>query len=284
MQDTVSFNDLYRQYTAGLLEKKKFEGMIIKIMLENNHRYHLYQRKKEDAGDYISWLYPRISKAIDTYRDIGSSFENYINSLIKWAAKEYRAREANNFVTEYAAWTAIYPDFYAREEEPEYGRKEAEQDPGLKPARNRRQLLFLVLKCYCYVSDDFLDRLAPALSIERDLLKTMIEQMKKQRLDRDREIALMRERVNRQFYRCVVYEKQLLAIPENSAFSIKMKLQLEKARIRLETMRKRLTGMRLDASNIQIAKVLGVSKGAVDSGLYILKKKWKINLDKVILN
>jgi DNA-binding NarL/FixJ family response regulator len=42
-------------------------------------------------------------------------------------------------------------------------------------------------------------------------------------------------------------------------------------------MRKRLTGIRLDATNQQIAEVLGISKGTVASGLFALRTRIKIN-------
>jgi FixJ family two-component response regulator len=52
-----------------------------------------------------------------------------------------------------------------------------------------------------------------------------------------------------------------------------MKLRLEKARLRLEKMRKRLSKIRTDATNKQVAEVIGIKKGTVDASLYKLKAK-----------
>jgi DNA-directed RNA polymerase specialized sigma24 family protein len=40
-------------------------------------------------------------------------------------------------------------------------------------------------------------------------------------------------------------------------------------------MRRRLRSIRLDPSNRQVAEVLGVPKGTIDSNLYAVKSKWR---------
>jgi FixJ family two-component response regulator len=94
----------------------------------------------------------------------------------------------------------------------------------------------------------------------------------------------MQERIYSQFYRCIVYERRLAAMPENSALVLKMQMRLEKARLRLAAMRKRFAGIRPDATNRQIAELIGISKGTVDCSLHALKARWKNDPDKAILN
>jgi hypothetical protein len=52
-----------------------------------------------------------------------------------------------------------------------------------------------------------------------------------------------------------------------------MKNRFERARKRFYTMRKRLEGMRLSASNRMIAEVLGIPRGTVDSSLFAIKNR-----------
>ena len=286
MQETFSLNDLYIRYTDGLIEKKQFEAMIFIVIDKDLHRFKLNRWRKEDVDDYLSWLYPRISRAIDSYKDIGSSFEAYIGALVRFAAKEYRSRQADNNVAEYAAWTAHAPECYTGEEEPDYTNDDTacpktQTEP---PVKNPRQLLALVLKCYSYVSDDLLNRLYPRLGIEKEQLQQLINRLRELRAGRDRKIERLRESVNCQFYRCIVYEKRLLSMPENSALAERMKQRLEKARIRLAAMRKRLSKMRPSASNAQVAELLGVTKGSIDATLHVLKNRWNNDLNKTILN
>jgi len=68
MQNFISLNDLYADYTAGLLSKKELEGSIFKTIRENVHCFGLVGWNREDSDDYISSLYQRISRSIDAYR------------------------------------------------------------------------------------------------------------------------------------------------------------------------------------------------------------------------
>ncbi|MDR1574788.1 MAG: hypothetical protein LBS37_02175 [Treponema sp.] len=293
MQKTLSLNKLYSQYTEGSLDRKKFEGLIFQAVLENIHHFNLYHWKREDRDDFVSWLYPRLSNAVDTYRDTGASFETFIGGVIRWSAKEYRARMADNKIAEYATWTIRAADLYTGQIEPEYSVCESPSaaeyslpaDPSAPDlTKTPRQLLMLILKCYYYVSDDFVDRIAPMAGIEKECLKKMIDELRERRLKHDKVLSDMKERIHCQFFRCIVYEKRLAAMPENSAAAIRMKSRLQKARIRLAAMRKRLAGIRPDASNRQIAEVVGVSKGTVDASLHAVKARWNNFFDKSILN
>jgi len=266
MQSTVSLNGVFAEYSAGLLEKKKLEGEIFRAIKENVR--HLVNWDRTDNDEYLSWLYPRISQAIGTYRETGSSFETYIGSMVRMTAKEFRARKFRTFVSEYAAWMSALPDMYTYEEPPEYVCAEKISD---SKTEKPRQLLILVLKCCCYVSDDFLERAAPKLGISVKELSRMVNFLKKLREKREQCNSELQERVNYQFYRCIFYEKRLKTLPENSIAAQRIKVRLEHGRERLAGLRERLAKRAPDPSNSQIARLLGISKGTVDSVLYRLK-------------
>jgi hypothetical protein len=86
--------------------------------------------------------------------------------------------------------------------------------------------------------------------------------------------------VHCQFYRGVVYEKRLQYTAENSFNAQKLENQLKKARIRLESMRRRLSGKKTTATNGEVASIMGISKGSVDASLYHIKARW----NGIILN
>jgi hypothetical protein len=286
MTEILSLNELYAQFCTGILEREKLETLIYEIILKKLHQFNKFRWGGYECTDFLAWLYPRLSRAVDSYRETGASFATYVESMVKWGIREYRARLADNKVAEYTAWTIRIPDLFTAEIDPDY----IEADPnaveiyeqidapgddaaGVKPAKNRRQLLFLILKCYYCVSDDFLDRAAPRVGIKKETLKNLIEKIRRLRMKRDDELRGMRERIYCQFYRCIVYEKRLAALPENSGAAYKMRKRLERARLRLVTMRERYSKIRPNATNSQIAEVLGIAKGTVDSSLFVLKRK-----------
>jgi DNA-directed RNA polymerase specialized sigma24 family protein len=288
-----SINDLYFQFINGAIGRTDFEGLIYQNLAGEQSKLVSGRWSQDEYDDFISWLYPRIHSAIDSYKEKGASFEAYLAKIIRLAAKEYRIRIITESVTEYATWTVRIPEQYANEETPFYlqDSNEKSRTKASPPAaisvnriKNPRQLLILILKCYCYVSDDFIGRIAPKMGIDRDKLTEMISKIRAIRVERDTEIYLMRERIYSQFYRCIVYEKRLSYLPEDSSAAAEMKLRLDKARKRLEGMRNRLASIRTDATNNQVAKVMGISKGSVDSGLYTLKTKWNLSAGKSLLN
>jgi DNA-directed RNA polymerase specialized sigma24 family protein len=270
MQEQLPLNELFKKYTAGLLTKKEFEGRIFQHILDNYHLFRLQTWTREDCGDFLSWLYPRLSRAIDLYRDLGASFDAYIGSMVRWTAREYRSRQADHRATEYACWLAKAEDMMVHSPEPEY--------PSAKPApafTNRRQILILLLKSYHFVSDDFLARVAAAIKMELEEVRRMVEELRDRRHKREEEIEGLRQRIHCQYYRCICFERRLGALREGSVLHGKMAERLVRAKTRLGGMKRRLGHLRFDATNRQIAEVLNIPKGTVDSNLYALKAKWR---------
>jgi DNA-directed RNA polymerase specialized sigma24 family protein len=271
MQKVLSLNELFKQYSQGTLERKQFEGLLFKFILENHQRFHLYDWEQDDYSDYLCWLYPRMKRAIDSYRETGASFETYIRAIIHWSAKEYHSRLTENLIVEHTAWAIKTTEMAAYDTEPEYLNSTVK----IAPVTNPRQILFLLLKSYYFVSDDFLSRIAPAIGVQEEQLVDMITQLRKLREKRDEEIRILQERSYSKFYHCLVYERHLKNIPENSVYYIRIKSRLERTRQRLETIRRRLAKIHRQATNRQIANILGVPKGTVDSTLFLLKNRNK---------
>lgn len=287
--EQYSLNDLYLKFSTGIIDRAEFEGSIYIYFFFNKEKTCLCHWQKEEYEDFISWFYPRLKKAIDSYKEIGSSFEAYMNKFLMVSSREYRVRKTTKSFIEYSAWSAQVLDLYAHEESPCYFSENKEDLlPELTVIQNQRKntkrILALVLKCYYYVSDDLLDKIASMIEIDKDELREMIERMRKIRQKKDDAIYLMKERIYCQYYRCIVYEKRLSLIQENTAAYNKMKLRHDKARLRLEKMRRRLSKIRTDATNKQVAEVIGIKKGTVDASLYKLKEKLDSMADKSYLN
>jgi hypothetical protein len=268
-------NTLMRHYSQGLLNKKEVEGRIFQFILDNTRRFHLFNWEKDKCADYLCWLYPRLSKAIDHYKDKGSSFETYIGSLVYWSAREYRSREQDHQIKEYVCWKTMAQDMVAREGAPLYldSEKKAFKNESGKKIRPK-EILILLLKSYSFISDDFLECAAPITGVKPEKLRKMIAVLKNIREKHDEDLRELKMCIHSQYYRCINFEKRLAGAPKDSVVYEKMKERLDRARIRLANMKKRLSKTRPDASNRQVAAVLGIPKGTVDSCLSALKKKF----------
>ena len=277
-----SLNEFFSLYKENELKRSELEGFIYDYLLNNQGKTCLGYWKRDEYEDYVSWFYPRMQKAIDSYNETGSSFEAFMAKFLFNSSKEYRVRITTQNVTEYSAWCARVPELYSHEEAPEYIHENGEntltkllnEQNGRK---NKRRILALVLKCYYYVSEDFIDRIAGRIGMDAGQLLDMINKIRNMRQKKDDEIYCMRERIYSQYYRCIAYEKRLLLIQENTAAYGKLKLRHEKAKQRLEKMRRRLALIRTDATNRQVAEVIGIKKGTVDASLFRLKAKFMLN-------
>jgi hypothetical protein len=153
-----------------------------------------------------------------------------------------------------------------------------------KGRKKSRRILALILKCYYYISADFAEKIAPMIGINSCELLEMLEKMRKIRQKKDDKIYFMKENIYQQFYRCHIYEKRLSYVNECTTSYNKLEYRLKKARKRLEKMRDRIIHIRTDATNSQIACVIGITKGTVDASLCRLKTKWKELSKKADLN
>jgi DNA-directed RNA polymerase specialized sigma24 family protein len=288
MEDIIVLTKLYQDYENGLIGRTVFEA---KLMGEITYRtpFMLGKRQRKDQSrnlqDFIVWLYPRIHSAIDHYKNTGSSFDSYIYSIVRKSYKEFQMKEHDHRITERTVWTEQSHDFsgYEYAAESEYV---AEQEAFYTPATekgeplsfrcvsNPRQILILLLKSYYFLSDDFIARIAPALGMSKEKINRLIMELRDLRAERDQEVHDLRERVHTQFYRCLSFQYRAEAAPANSARQQHYLECLNRGLKRLSSMRKTLRNLNVDASNREIAKVLGISKGTVDASIHTVKKSY----------
>jgi len=266
MQYQKSLSDYYQLYDKGSMPKKDFEGRIFQYLLGNCEKYRGFNGNQDRWNEFLSWLYPRLARAIDLYRDMGSSFDAYITSLVSSASREYRCREADHRMTEYICWQAKAEEMGVRDTASEYleDSKEVSVPQGVRP----RHILLLILKSYYFVSDDYVKRVAPAIGMKSEELQAMIDELRELRSKKDTVILDMRERLYCQYYRCLACQKRVDNAQPGTEYHKKMKRRFERAKRRFLAMKKRFAGMRRDASNRMIAEVVGIPKGTVDTGLF----------------
>ena len=143
----------------------------------------------------------------------------------------------------------------------------------------------MMLKSYYYMSEDLLDRISRATEIDGGEIRRLVDKMRKLRNERDGELRGLEERIQCQYYRILAFENRLSFLTRDSISYDMMLGRLSRARRRFQKMKARLLKIRKTATNRQIAEVMGIPKGTVDSGLYIAKKRLRTkrsNLDQDI--
>ncbi|MDR2418205.1 MAG: hypothetical protein LBD79_04040 [Treponema sp.] len=274
---SLPLNGLRDQYTQGLLTRKDFEECIFRFLLKNYKQFNLFNRDHDEFVDYLCDLYPCLSRAIDTYKETGSSFDAYICSIVRSSAKVRQLREAEHHITEYACWEArAEEELMMSENVSAY----LDAEESLKPVSNPRQVLILLLKSYFFVSDDFVVRVAPAIGVNIKNLTAMLDKLRELCMGRNEKVHQLKEQLHIQYYRCVTYRKRLEALSEYPSQRELIRGYLERACSSYANIKQRLASINLEPSNRQIAEVLGIPKGTVDSTLHALKQKIKRINDK----
>lgn len=261
--------NLHRMYSAGKLSRKDLEGGIFKYLQDHFEKYKYFRGDQERWNEFLSWLYPRISRAVDRYREQGSSLDAYFNALVRGASKEYFRREASRYLTEYVCWQDKAEEMQLHENEAVYTEyKSSTPVPvNLKP----KQVLFLFLKSYFFANDEMIDRVSEITGVEVRELKKMIDELRQMRSGRESKIMDLQERLYGQYYRCLAYQKRMKSVFDGTETYEVLKARFERASNRFQSMKKRLAGMRKGASNRMIAEVMKIPKGTVDSGLSAAK-------------
>jgi hypothetical protein len=270
MRDNLPLSKLMTRYSLGLISRKELEGHVFKFVLDNHQEFRPYKWTEEDYRDFVCSFYPRLSRAIDNYRETGSSFDAYISSMVRLGIRETRARKMDRHIAEYACWEAKALDEAAVQEAEEVYN---EPEPAFGEVINPRQVLVLLLKSYHYMSQDFLERISPALNMDVEKIKDLIDGLRDLRLKREENIRALQERIYTQFYRCIVFEKKLKSAAQDSARRETLQRRLSRGRKRLQSMRERLAKMKTAASNRQVAQVLETAKGTVDAHMFNFKMK-----------
>jgi DNA-directed RNA polymerase specialized sigma24 family protein len=266
----------YREYRNGRIGAGLLEAKIMREIARRSRLIVGNSRAKPDMdmSDFLSWIYPRIHSAVANYADRGFSFESYVCSIVRSAYREYRAKEHDHAVTEMAVWTEKASEC-AAEKESEYPAPEEDaRDSPFVPVPNPRQVLILLLKSYNLVSDRFIARIAPALGLNPSVVERLIAELREIRSEKEDEIHDLKERVHCQYYRCLSLRRRSVAAIPGSARQSRHTACLERAEKRLGAMRERLRHMGMDATNQEVAEVLGITKGTVDASLFSLKKHY----------
>jgi hypothetical protein len=270
MHDYLPLDSCLAQFYEGEVSKKELEGFIFKYILNNYRNFYLNDWEEDECVDFLCWLYPRISRAVDNYQYAGASFTAYMGTLVRLSAKEFRLLEKEHRLIERTYWGATAADMFVRNPEPDY-LSESTPQRSFRSVANPRQALILLLKSYSCVSEDFIARAAPAIGMNKETLIQLVENLRSMRFEQDLEIRSLRERIYGQYFRCKTFEHRRNALPEGTSRHYMMQKRLERAEKRLKNMKKTLKAIKSGASNRQVARILGVSKGTIDSAIHAVK-------------
>jgi hypothetical protein len=271
MERTFHLTFFYRRFQKKQIDENGLAVCIFKYILgSRNSEYGLFFKNCEDRADFLCWLYPRLLNSIRNYRKNGGTFDAYIATVIRYGYREYNWLDSGRDPVGSVYCECSARELEAHDTEEIYESEEvAVQYGGFSP----NQMLIVLLKSYYFVTDALLRKAAPAIGLAPEALGAMIDNLHNLRLKKEACAEKLTSNIHALYYRRISYEKQLEIKFEDETLRASISTRITRIRERMGRMRKRLKAMRLEATNREVAEVLGIPKGTVDSRLSAIKNK-----------
>ncbi len=251
----------------------------------------------EDAcGDFYVFFRPRLVRLLSRFKDQGKPFESYLCSVLNWQLKNF-ARERR---IEERGWNVVlHLERLAEEERAQSSVMELEASAAgrndmaigargafpanpvffdsslsafFKRSADRRNFLLLCLKCVRLLPAERLQSAAAVAGIPASRMEELAAAAKASIQPKEKRLESFRLRRNRAYAAALLLEVELSEETDPGRRE-RLTRRLDKARTRMRTAMWRMSRMMLNPTNREIAAVLGIPKGTVDSGLYWLKKR-----------
>jgi DNA-directed RNA polymerase specialized sigma24 family protein len=270
--------------TEKVLQYQKTREGLHDIVSELAPRVYQFPRRKmgwdEDAcGEFYVFVHPRLIRLLDRFTDQGKPFESYLSAVLNWQLRNF-ARDRKRGERSWNVSLRLDMDPGAQEISERRASESAAEGTftsgglaGLiKSDADRRNFLFLALKCARTIGPDNAALLAAVSGVDEGRVLSLSASLRDMRAPRELRLETFRSRRNTAFAKARLLETELLAEVEKERIVL-LRASLAKARRRMRGAMARMARVKLAPTNLEIARVMGVPKGTVDSGLYWLKRK-----------
>ena len=246
--------------------------------------YHFPRRTMgwdEDAcGEFYVFIHPRIIRLLDRFRDQGKPFESYLWAVLNWQLRNF-ARDRSRSERRWRVSLRIEPEAAGSDDDqqgPDSGPAldalctSADLARCIRSNADRRNFLFLVLKCSRLIDSEHAHALARVTGVTTETLLALAATLADMRAARESRHEMFRGRRNKAFAAIQLLETEITGEvdPRKRAAA---EAALIRMRRRMSSAMQRMSRVGLSPTNLEISRVLGVPKGTVDSGLYWLKRK-----------
>ena len=227
----------------------------------------------DEAGNFFCDFYPKIRRLILQFEYRGYPFEAYMYATLRWQILSYKKKLSQQRLDRQLF---TYDSFWdVHQDEPAC----SEPIPSRVPRHihnsfqtYRKRLIYVALRESEYLDHQLIEALIEYTRVDRRWFLNCVMALR-------RKVELRRHRLDRTrlYYNSCLYRYYLLQLKVYNSHSpekqISYRRELDKNRTRLHRVCRQMKKMHIHPTNREIAKVLNVPKGSIDSGIfYILEK------------
>lgn len=252
---------------------------------------------EDDCSEFFCYFYPKLRRLVERFEYRGRPFEVYLIVTLKWQLRTYAGRRAierlqGRVLAQECFWTSGESEEApeAREaqpalaavnprdlEIPESARAvlKMRRDKRIGDAATKKRVLYLALKSSAHLTEQLIGRIAFVTGYDADWIYRLSEELKARIFARRTRLMHLSEKRNGCFFRIYCLQEQLRLVVEHSV-RVALARQLASEELRLASMLDEISRVPIDPTHRDIAEVLGIPKGSVDSGLYYLKDALRV--------
>lgn len=235
------------------------------------------------CSDFFEFFYPRMRPLVESYKEIGYSFESYVEATVKQQMKTFLKKRREEEQKE-----KIYSRMCIQEYKIHSGfgcAQTAENEPAYCPGkigqrRTRRRLLFLAFTDPEHLDDSMLERLSEVTGYALEYLRSCCLVLKEKIQRKKLALQELTEKKNAQYFKLLMLQADILNEGDEEK-RCWLTEQLRKIRDRIDDLVEQISvKSQYLVSHDDLAKLFGVSKGTVDSGIFYLRKQISPSGDK----
>lgn len=234
---------------------------------------------EEDKSEFYLSFYNRIEGLINNFTYRGIPFETLLNQTLKWHIKTYLTKKKN-----YQKLVAVN----IQEEEikirdllsysPENRIPQCVKVE-FKNKASKKRLLFLVLMDSPNVTDNDMGVFSELTGYEYDWLIYLKDCLNIEVFKRNERLTMLREKRNSAYMK-LLYKQTRYSEESEPEKRLQLEEQIRRLRKRLEDTRYEISRVPCRPTHNEIAELLQIPKGTVDSGLYYFRRKYKYAFDE----
>lgn len=269
----VSFVDAWRK-TPRAETRERAVSALAEFLYTGMPRFRLEHLTEDIRSDFIVWLYPRFTHIIEQFAPERAQFGTYIRSVVRLSYRTFLrnqyASEACQRVYEIEAQSGALEaesGSNSDEQEPAYGRQRIRVRSPKREEIMRRTVLLLACKAGNELGDDDIERAARLSGCTEDYLRSRIDLVRHECREKQDALRCSTEKRNMFYVRSLRCRYEMRYLDPVSARYRDLEKEYRYCARRLTEIRRRSQRCIRTPSNRLLAKILGISRGTIDSTL-----------------
>ncbi|MBN2049170.1 MAG: hypothetical protein JW760_01895 [Spirochaetales bacterium] len=274
--------DLTKKVLACRESGEGYEDLVREISLIT---YHYPKRKygwnEDQCGDFFCSLIRRIPGLIERFEYSGIQFESYLYSTLTWQMKTFSDQRKKQ-----SAYDRVLaaPSFSLLQESPGYSAPESPEIPPPELIQHLKidsrgiirdrtvslRVICMILRNSEFMDDAMVSQASRLCGCTPEWLEACIIHLRERMADRRSAVEELQRKRSRCFLRVCMLQDTLRRETDADTISLFLR-QLKEEQQVLSSLTQQISRYPLYPSHREIAQVLGIPKGTVDSGLHYLK-------------